>query len=401
MFFRSTALLMATTAAVAAGKSVEIPMGKVSADSKLGQKIMSKARRLDQNNNQQVGYWVSKYSLVFEKCGYSSEYYAFEGEGGNNGNGGYMAGQQMLAHFKLCPSDGSSTTQCGNYAVPLGQFMEYYNQAKMDAIEYQCEMTKNYCYCDNNNGNNNEEYCLYQCYQKAGLEGMCEDGNNNNQNNGGYEFDLERASRCDKMEGVDEDQVAYYLQQEGAYTNYYGGEMGLFIGPTCSADGKSVYLDTFTDEGCTNKAPKDAFSKFSYGMSLPYSQSSRQSMIDHNYISCKEPQDANDQNQNDQNDADDILEVCERTYEMAAKCEDKLPEGTTYYANTYGCNLINSIKVSKTKSRSSHSGSATGVFLGLFVIATVAFAGVAYHFYQKSERSNVNLTESTGEAAMA
>lgn len=418
MLFRSAALFMAT-ATVAAGNSVEVPLADVSGNSKLGQKIMSKARLLEQNqyngnyqngnyqnqnyqqNDGEVGYWVAGYSLKFEKCGTSSEYFAFEGEGGGGDRQGYMQGQQSLAHFTLCPT-GSSSGKCASYALPLGQFLELYSEAKMDAMEYNCEMTANMCQQYTCNGNENEDYCMYQCFSDAGLEGMCNDNNQNNNNqNGGYEFDLERASRCDKMEGVDEDQVYYYMQEKGLTNNYYGGEMGIFIGPECSADGKSVYLNVFTDEWCSTKAPSDAFSKFSYGQELPYSQSSGQSMIDSNSISCKEPQDQNDQNNGDQNDADEILEVCERAYENAAKCEDSLSSDVVYYPNTYGCSLINSMKKpGKNGTRSSGHSSAAGVFVGLFAVTTVAFAGVAYYFYQKAERSNVSLSE-TGEGAMA
>lgn len=418
MLFRSAALFMAT-ATIAAGNSVEVPLAEVSANSKLGQKIMSKARRLEQNqnwngnynqnyqqqqqNDGEVGYWVAGYSLKFEKCGTSSEYFAFEGEGGGGNRNGYMQGQQTLAHFTLCPTGSSSSNaKCGKYALPLGQVLELWNQAKMDAIEYDCEQTGNMCQQYTCNGNENEDYCMYQCFVNAGLDGMCNDNNKNNNNqNGGYEFDLERASRCDRMEGVDQDAVYYYMQEKGLTNNYYGGEMGLFIGPECSADGKSVYLDVFTDEWCTNKAPSGTFEKFAYGQSLPYTKSSGKSMIDSNSISCKEPQDQNDQNNNDRNDADEILEVCEKAYENAAKCEDSLSSDVVYYPNTYGCSLINSMKKpGKSSSRSSGHSSAAGVFVGLFAVTTVAFAGVAYYFYQKSERSNVSLSE-TGEGAMA
>lgn len=397
MLFRSVALL-ASTAAVASGKSVEIPMTDISANSKLGGKIMSKARLLE--NNQNVGTWVANYSLVFQKCAISDEYFAFEG-GNNDRNNWQGQQQQKLVHFKLCPS--SSCNSCNNgadYVVPMVDFVEMYFQAKMDAQEYNCEVTKNNCYCENAN---DDQACEYQCYVNAGLD-YCEDNNNqNNNNNNGqaYQFELEKAGRCEKMD-VDQDTLYYYLQQNGGSNNYnvYGnnqGEMGLFIGPQCSSNGKAIYLNVFMDEWCSIEAPQDAFGKFTNGQTLPYSSTS---IIESNCISCKEPSDANEQNNGDQQDADEILEVCERLYEQSAKCEEKLPSGTTYYANNYGCNLVKSLKA-PSKTRSSKSGSASKVFAGLFAVTTIAFGGVAYYFYQKAQRTNVALVSEPGEGAMA
>ncbi len=399
MLLRSIALLTASTAAVSAGKSVEIPMDNISANSKLGGKIMSKARRLDANN-QQVGAWVANYSLVFQQCAVSDEYFAFEG-GNNDKNNWQGQQQQKLVHFKLCPS--SNCKSCSNgadYVVPMVDFVEMYFQAKMNAQEYNCEVTKNNCYCENAN---DDQACESQCYANAGLD-YCEDNNqnNNNNNNQAYEFDIDKAGRCEKM-NVDKDTLYYYFQENAGSNGYnvYGnnqGEMGLYIGPQCSSNGKAIYLNVFMDEWCSIEAPKDAFSKFTYGQTLPYSSTS---IIENNCISCKEPQDANQQNNGDQQDEDQILEVCERLYEESAKCEEKLPSGTTYYPNSYGCTLVKSLKAPGKASSRSSSGHASKVFAGLFAATTIAFAGVAYYFYQKAERTNVALVNESGEGAMA
>lgn len=400
MLFRSVALLTASAATVAAGKSVEVPMNDISANSELGGKILSKARRLDNgNNNQEAGAWVSSYSIVFQRCAVSDLYYAFEG-GDNNDRNNWQGQKQRLVHFKLCPS--SNCGSCNNgadYVVPMLDFVEMYSQAKMNAQEYNCEVTKNNCYCENANDDN---ACEQQCYQAAGLD-YCEDNNqnnnNNNNNNQAYEFDLERAGECEKMD-VDEDTLAYYLQANSGNVNYNmygGGEMGLYVGPTCSANGKSITLNVFMDEWCSIEAPKGAFEKFNYGNSLPYTATS---IIDNNCISCKEPADENDQNNGDYQDEDDIAEVCEKLYEQSAACESKLPSGTTYYANTNGCNLVKSLKA-PGRSSSRSSGNASKVFAGLFAATTVAFAGVAYYFYEKAQRTNVALVGESGEGTIA
>lgn len=394
MLFRSAALFTASVAAASA-TSVEVPMNDVSMNSKLGGKIMSKARRLDANNNQEAGAWVANYSLVFQKCAVSDEYFAFEG--GNQDRNNWQGAKQRLVHFKLCPS--SNCNSCNNgadYVVPMQDFVQMYFQAKMEAEEYNCEMVRENCYCENAN---DDEACEQQCYAAAGLSNCGDQQQQNNGNyQGAYDFDLERAGECERME-VEEETLYYYLQENGGSSyNVYGngGEMGLFVGAQCSANGKSIYLNTFMDEWCSIEAPKGAFAKFNYGRSLPYSDTS---LIENNCISCKEPQNYNEQNNGDQNDADNILEICERLYEQSAKCEQKLPSGTTYYPNTYGCNLVKSLKA---PGRGKGSGSAAKVFASLFAICAIAFAGVAYYFHEKSQRSNVALVEEpAGEGAMA
>mmetsp|Transcript_17886 Transcript_17886/g.29300 ORF Transcript_17886/g.29300 Transcript_17886/m.29300 type:complete len:395 (+) Transcript_17886:41-1225(+) len=394
MLFRSAALLTAT-AAVASGKSVEVPMNDIAVNSKLGGNIMSKARRLDGNaNNGEAGAWVAKYSIVFQRCAVSNEYFAFEGENQDRNN---WQQQQKLVHFKLCPSSNTSSCNNGaNYAVPMEDFVEMYIQSMMTAQEYNCEITKQNCYCENAN---DDEACENQCYYTAGFD-YCIENQNNNNNNQAYVFELEQAQRCGRMEvDVDEDTLSYWLQQNGATSSYnmYGGnnqgQMGLFIGPTCSSNGKSIFLDVFTDEWCSIKAPKGAFAKFSYGQELPYSKTS---LIDSKPISCKEPQDANQQNQNDYQDEDEVVEVCERIYETAAKCEEKLPSGTTYYPNTYGCTLIKSLKAPGKAGK----GSAAKIWVSILAILAVGGAGAAYYFHEKSKRSNVALVEE-GEGTMA
>lgn len=393
MLFRSVALITASTAAVASGKSVEVPMNDISANSKLGGNIMSKARRLDNNNNDEAGAWVAQYSIVFQKCAVSNEYFAFEG---NNDRNNWQT-QQKLVHFKLCPTGSSSCKSGADYVVPMNDFVEMYLQSKMDAQEYNCEMVKENCNCENAN---DDEACETQCYVNAGLDYCEDDKNNNNNQDGVYEFELEKAGDCAKMD-VDEDTLYYYLQQNGGSGyNMYGnnqGEMGLFIGPQCSANGKSIFLNVFMDEWCSIEAPKGAFAKFTYGQELPYSSTS---IVETNAISCKEPQDANEQNNGDYQDEDEILEVCERLYENAAKCEDNLPSGTTYYPNSYGCTLVKSLK-KPGKSGTGKSGVTAKFFAGLFGIAAIGFAGAAFFFYQKSQRANVALVEEPAEGTMA
>lgn len=409
MIYRSVALLSALSAV--AGKSVELPTGDIAASSKLGSRILSQARQLDGENFS----WVAGYSLKFEKCATSDEYYGgyFGGEGGGgndrqNFNGMY---KQRLIHFKLCPT-GSCDSKCtygADYVVDMGVFVEAYIESKLDAQEYNCEMVRENCYCDDAN---DDEACEYQCYVDAGLD-YCEENNNNNNNNNGQqmeEFQLEDAAECRKLE-IDEEALAAYFYQnyqnnngggQNGY-NYYGqqggqnGEMELFVGPYCSSNGKNIFLGVFHDETCSYQAEAGIYEKFSYGQALPYSS---ESIISSECISCKEPQDANDQNNGDQQDEDEVLEICERLYEDAGKCESGLADGVTYYPTTYGCDFIKSLHApgKMNSAKKSSSVSAAQVFAGLFAATTAIFGAVAFYFHKKQQRGSVDLSGQDGGA---
>ena len=105
-----------------------------------------------------------------------------------------------------------------------------------------------------------------------------------------------------------------------------------------------------------------------------------------------EPKEYDENNNGDQDDEDEVVEVCERLYEDAAKCEDKLADGTTYYPNTYGCEILKSLKKPGKMGTQSSGVSAAKVFAGLFASTTIVLGGVAYYMYDKSRRSNVALS---------
>jgi len=401
MMLRTIAFL-STLSAASAGKAVEIPTGDIPASSKLGSRILSGARQLDGDNFS----WIAGYSLRFEECATSDEYYGnlYGGENNNDNNQNFNGMyKQRLVHFKLCPANECSSSSCTNgadYVIDMNMFVEAYIESKLDAQEYNCEMVENNC-------NNDDDAGLYQCYLAAGLDYCDQDNqNNNNNNNNAVEFQLEDAVECGELD-VDDEQLQYYYynqnggnNQEQQYYNQNGGnnnnqEMKLFVGPYCSANGKSILLGTFMDEMCSYPAPDGTYEAFSYGAALPYST---ESLVENTCISCKEPQDYDENNDGDQDDEDEVIEVCERLYEDAGKCESGLADGVTYYPNTYGCTLIQSLKAPGKMSGSKRSVPASKVFAGLFAATSVAFAGVAYYLYEKSKRQNVHLTSTDGGA---
>jgi hypothetical protein len=167
MIFSVFAFLSALS--VASAGNVAIPTGDIAASSPLGSRILSAARRVENNNNNQQSAWVINYSIRFENCAVSEEYYGgyFGGQNGNNNNQNNQNNnrqnyngmyQQRLVHFKLCPTDtcsaGTKAKTCQNgaeYVIDMNSFVNAYVEAKMTAEQYECEKVRENCYCDNAN----------------------------------------------------------------------------------------------------------------------------------------------------------------------------------------------------------------------------------------------------------
>ena len=69
--------------------------------------------------------------------------------------------KQSMVRFTLCTSSCGSCS--GEYAVDMLEFLDAYTESKMDTLEYQCEMIRERCYCQNGNW----EQCFYDCYEQA------------------------------------------------------------------------------------------------------------------------------------------------------------------------------------------------------------------------------------------
>lgn len=124
-----------------------------------------------------------------------------------------------------------------------------------------------------------------------------------------------------------------------------------YIGPTCSSNGKHVYLGVFQDASCTVPAPQGTYEKYNYyGKSLPYST---ESLVSNDCIDCEQVDDENNAqnnyngNQNNYNgggnnyyyDDREVAEVCARSYEESAKCEKGM-NGISPYPRVYDCNFV-------------------------------------------------------------
>ena len=143
-----SALLVGTAAATSA---------TIRADSKVGKKLLHRARRLDGDDAEMS--WATGYSLKFEQCVTTTDYYGgyFGGnqdnnnDNNNNYNGVY---EQRLVHFKLCPTDACGSGSCdggASYVLDMNVFVQAYMEWKVEADEQECEYVAANCYCENAN----------------------------------------------------------------------------------------------------------------------------------------------------------------------------------------------------------------------------------------------------------
>lgn len=138
-----------------------------------------------------------------------------------------------------------------------------------------------------------------------------DNNNNNNQNNGQqYQYDAN----------------AYY----GSY----------YVGPYCATDGKSIHLGVFKDEGCSVQAEDSIYASKNYGVALPFSASSGDALVDtSDCISCKVDEPENN-NQTSNLFDPKVNEVCQLSYERAARCEANMD---IPYRDTSACETIHTI----------------------------------------------------------
>jgi hypothetical protein len=186
MMFRAT--VIALVASMASAKSF-IPSSDISANSKLGSSLLSKAtvvtdaRHLE--NGRDVSF-ISNYKLKYLGCNSLS---AIGQEGGEDGSVLYT---QNLVRFALCPESTSCSTcpNGGEYVVNMMEFVDSWTEAKLEEQEYACEMVRENCYCDNAN---DDDVCEAQCYTNEGMD-YCINYDNDGDDND--EFEIQRYLEC-------------------------------------------------------------------------------------------------------------------------------------------------------------------------------------------------------------
>jgi len=388
-----TATILAATLGFAAAKNVT-PKSSIKVGSKVGQKVLQRARRVEEND--EIDYsWVANMSLKFQGC-YHAQNWNDEADGEED----IKISTQRLVRFRLCPSDSCSMENAagckegyGDYVIGMEQYLEAYFEAIEQDQEYNCEYEKDYgdCACDGENEGDDfdEEICEYDCYMGKGME-YCVDKNpyNDDEQEEEEEMELREMAECRELEIEDNDNRRKNRKLEEEEAQY-------FVGAYCSESGSSIHLGVFTEETCSQFADeyngKQTYAALNYGKELPYAETT---MIGTECMSCKEPADADQNNDNDQQDADEVKESCEQLYEESGKCEAGLT-GVATYPNTAGCNFMEGIKIVRkngtiVRGPGSKNGTAS-VFIGLFACSFVLLGGYAYYLKTKLDRAKVNL----------
>jgi len=406
----SLAMLSATFAAASASTGLpvlgkpkmagkkDITPGSIKADSKMGQSLLSNARKLDQNNNDdEVEFtWVAGYSLKFQGCHHISQWNE-EADGEDEP----FIQTKRLVRFRLCPTDtctyedaGGCDSGYGDYIVDMNIFLEAYWQNKLEYCEVYVETN---CDCDGENQGDdfNEEYCEYDCFMDAKMD-YCVDENPYEQDNGNQddyeELEPEQYAECAQWDIPDNNRRK--LEED---------EVEYFVGPYCSDQGGKVYLGVFTDEFCTNFAEDQygdgemSHTEFYYKMTghqLPYAS---ESLVDMDCVSCKEYVEDDGNNNNDQQDEDEVIEMCEELYRQAGKCETVMEEQYLRYPNENACNYIEGIKIVRKDgivvAGSSAKSKTAAIFIGIFAAAFVLLGAYVYYLKTKLDRAKINLSE--------
>jgi len=328
--------------------------------------IISKARELNQNNNNQAYYysWMANYDIKFTGCYTGSAYQNDQG-----------FRNMLLAKFQLCPSGSSSKCKNGgDYVVSMQDFVETYYEAKMNAQQYQCTNTYDTCtyYCQ---GQEYYDTCLSGCFSKAGVDySYCStyypNGNNNNKNNKKDDFEVWRYIECNSINGGgNNNRNQNNNRNNNGYDN--NGNTYYYVGAYCAKNGAEVRLGLFSDWKCTAPVSVSTYETLT-GYSLPYTTSS---MIGTEALACKSHNNDN-KNNNNNNGQDQALEVCQKVYQASAKCETNLQIDTK---DTSACPFVNKGVAQVSKAMAGDSDGTPSniaktvvptVFASLFAVST-------------------------------
>merc|ERR1719343_195302 len=357
--------------------------GWILADSEMGQKLMGKARQLENNNNYYYS-WIGNAALKFDGC---ASIPMFEREEGLRSN--------MVVKFKLCPNNScGSCHNGGEYIVEMREFVETYQEALKESREYECENASEQCEYKCHNGYNYQNYNAnggnYNNNYQYGGNNQNNNGNNQNNNENADEYCLnacltdEGLDYCIEQEGEEDRDLNEFaecqpMDREGGNNNqnynYNSNYQQYYVGAYCTSSG--VYAGVFTDSTCTRHAPKGTYEKYNYGYSLP-----TQPLVSSTCMSCNANNyNNNGNNNNNNNNNGGVSEVCEQLYEEAVKCESRI---SSTYKDTSGCDMIHNIVPQINKAmKNIRSPPVATIFAWIFGIGFFALAGYLYTLHKK------------------
>jgi len=393
-----------------AADTIPLEGRSIKADSKMGNKIMSSARKLENNNDNVDEFeWVVGYEIKFQGCHHVQQWNE-EADGEDEPK----IQTKRLVRFRLCPAGSCSASNAGgcdsgygDYIIDLNLFLMAYWEDRMEQQEWDCEYAENnVCYdCENAN---NQEYCQYDCYNDNGYS-FCNEENPYEQDDGQeqVEFEIDQYMECAQWDLPDNNNRR---ELSAAMKRKLEDEVQYFIGPYCSDQGGSVHLGVFTDEFCTNFADSEydgydhkGFYYKMVGEALPYAETS---LVGDECLSCKEREEVpdnqnndgnNNNNNNDAQDEDEVIELCEQLYAQAGKCESNLSPNSYYFrANENGCNYMDGIQIMRTDGtvvvKNAGSNKTAAAFIGIFAVAFVLLGAYVYYLKTKLDRAKVDLS---------
>lgn len=340
--------LFGSTLLLSSSLSPALVEGNVSirGNSETAAKLVKVARRLEENGGGEEDelQFLMNYSLKLISCIDNERVINYENNDGGGDNNEY---ENSAVVFRLCPSntcDASDKYGCdsgyGDYVIGINTFMELYGRYQEEEQEQQQQ--------NNNNNNGQQQYSSLVAYNQYGVafdaseymecrEYNPEEAMNEAEENGYYYGN--NNGQQQNGGGGNNANNNYYNYGNNGNNNYYnynnnggdgegGGEdVRFFIGPGCSADGKSIGLKLYWNEECTYSASHVPFSQLSYGMwpdGLPFSNGGLVSM---NCVDCYGM---------NENYEYEMNEVCEELYQSrSSSCEQPEFTSSKGYNNNY------------------------------------------------------------------
>jgi len=381
-------LLLSAIAAVSA--NTEIRVGDtMKAGSKFGKQLLSSARRLEENGEDDAANfaWVADFSLKFQGC---HSLVQWNDGADENENQDVKLSKKRLIRFRLCPSDTCSSNDAGgceegygDYVIDMQTYMEAYYQSKRETEEETCGgYMENYCNCEGNGDDGwDENKCAYDCIVDAGMSECYQYAEDMLHQE---DFNIEEFMECGQYE-VNEDGGRRLEEGEEA-------EEAFYVGPYCSEQGGAINLGMFSDDTCSTPVNDDTYGASTFksmaGFSLPYAE---KSLIGSECASCTfvEQNDNEDENDNGEEQEVQLTEACTTAYANAGKCEVNIANGPTY-PNDQACNYISGIKVVREDGmvffQKAHANAVTTAFI---VIFAMAFFAMGFYVWYLRTRLNV------------
>jgi len=344
--------------------------------------LLKKARRLNQNQNNQVD--ISSYAVKFEKCQFIK---AYSDELAENAESDTVLGMKRFVIFRLCPDNECSTcdSNYGEYMVDLDDYLqatieyEQRNQEEMCNTCNECAAEADDADADAAAGNRERNLVTVDC-------STC-------------------ASDCEKIANMEANgyvDASEFLECQLLYDPDDDSKAPLYAGPVCASSGSKINIGVFTDQYCyvaDESKSVDDYLVDADGNAMKLSHALLKLVYSGTCISCsREEEDNNDNQAND---------MCKALYEDAAKCEASHGFDSGYdeyggYENQVAqesvvCDFISSvskgsydtsgeISIKGSNVRSGSSASTTGgqkFALSFFILGTVGLAAYAAMLHNK------------------